>query len=214
MKSVLLIGLGRFGRYMALRLREMGHDVLAVDRDEEKVNAALACVTDAQIGDATNEDFVRTLGVRNFDLCVVAIGEDFESSLEATALLADHGAEHILARAATDIHERLLLRNGAEHVIYPVKQAANYAAARFTTDNVMDYLALSEDYSIYELTVPGEWSGQSIGELNVRQRYNINIIAIKEGRRMKSMPGPAYVFAGGETIMIMGHNKDLRRFLK
>lgn len=214
MKSVLLIGLGRFGRYMALRLQEMGHDVLAVDKDEERVNATLPYVTDAQIGDATDEAFIKTLGVRNFDLCVVAIGEDFESSLEATALLADNGAQHILSRAATDIHERLLLRNGAEHVIYPVKQAANYAAARYTTDNIMDYLSLTEDYSIYELTVPGDWNGHSIGELNVRQRYNLNIIAIKEGSRMKSMPGPAYVFAGGETIMVMGHNKDLRRFLK
>ncbi|MGN0983644.1 MAG: potassium channel family protein, partial [Gemmiger sp.] len=169
MKSVLLIGLGRFGRYMAQRLQEMGHDVLAVDKDEEKVNAALSSVTDAQIGDATNEAFIRSLGVRNFDLCVVAIGEDFESSLETTALLADYGASHILARAATGIHEKLLLRNGAEYVIYPVKQAANYAAVRFTTDNVMDYLALSEDYSIYEVTPPGEWSGKSIAELNVRQ---------------------------------------------
>lgn len=214
MKSVLLIGLGRFGRYMALRLQEMGHDVLAVDKDEERVNATLPYVTDAQIGDATDEAFIKTLGVRNFDLCVVAIGEDFESSLEATALLADNGAQHILSRAATDIHERLLLRNGAEHVIYPVKQAANYAAVRYTTDYVLDYQALTEDYSIYELTVPGDWNGHSIGELNVRQRYNLNIIAIKEGSRMKSMPGPAYVFAGGETIMVMGHNKDLRRFLK
>lgn len=214
MKSVLLIGLGRFGRYMALRLQELGHEVLAVDKDEAKVNAVLSIVTDAQIGDATDEAFIRTLGVRNFDLCVVAIGEDFESSLETTALLADHGAQHILARAATDIHERLLLRNGAEHVIYPVKQAANYAATRYTTDNVMDYIALTEDYSICEMVVPASWRGQSLRTLNVRAKYNINIIAVKDGPHLKSMPGPDDVFDGDETIMVMAHNRDLKKFLK
>lgn len=122
MKSILLIGLGRFGRYMALKLQDLGHDVLAVDIDEERVNESLADVTDAQIGDATNEAFIKTLGARNFDLCVVAIGDDFESSLEATALLKDNGAQVVLARAATDIHAKLLLRNGADHVIYPVQQ--------------------------------------------------------------------------------------------
>ena len=156
MKSVLLIGLGRFGRFMAIKLQELGNEVLAVDRDEAKVNAALAYVTDAQIGDSTNEAFIQSVGVNNFDLCVVAIGEDFESSLETVALLHDNGAEHILARAATDIHERLLLRNGAEAVIYPVKLAANYAATRYTTDNVIDYLALTEDCALARSAEAGE----------------------------------------------------------
>lgn len=214
MKSVLLIGLGRFGRYMALRLQEMGHDIMGIDIDEQKVNAALAYVTEAKIGDSTDEMFIKTLGVRNFDLCVVAVGEDFESSLETTALLKDAGAPRILARAATDIHEKLLLRNGADFVIYPVKLAANYAATRFTTDNVLDYLALTEDYSICEMTVPGSWSGRTIAELEVRKRFNVNIIAIKEGSKMKSMPAANYSFSGGETLMVMGHNTDLRKFLK
>lgn len=214
MKSVLLFGLGRFGRYMALRLQEVGNDVMGIDHDEQKVNAALAYVTEAKIGDSTDENFIKTLGVRNFDLCVVAIGDDFESSLETTALLKDCGATRILARAATDIHEKLLLRNGADYVIYPVKLAANYAATRYTTDNVLDYLALTEDYSICEMTVPGSWSGQTLAALEVRKRYNVNIIAIKEGHKMKSMPGADYTFSGGETLMVMGHNTDLRKFLK
>lgn len=214
MKSVLLIGLGRFGLYMAQRLQELGHEVLAVDIEETQVNEALPFVTDAQIGDSTNEAFLRSLGVQNFDLCVVAIGEDFESSLETVALLADNGAKHILARAATGIHERLLLRNGAENVIYPVKLAASYAATRFTTDHVVDFLALTEDYSICEISPPEDWVGRTIGELNVRKKYNINIIAIKEGSRMKSMPGPDYAFTRQETVMIMAHNQDLKRFLK
>ena len=213
MKSILLIGLGRFGLYMAKRLQELGHEILAVDCNETQVNESLAFVTDAQIGDSTNEAFIQSLGVQNFDLCVVAIGEDFESSLETVALLADNGAQHILARAATGIHERLLLRNGAENVIYPVKLAANYAATRFTTDHVVDFLALTDDFSICEITPPEDWVGHTIAELNVRKKYNINIIAVKEGKRMKSLPGPDYSFNRAETVMIMAHNQDLKRFL-
>lgn len=214
MKSILLVGLGRFGRYMALKLQELGHEVLAVDENEERVNEALAYVTDAQIGDATNEAFIKTLGVRNFDICVVAIGDNFESSLETTALLKDHGAQFVLSRAATDIHAKLLLRNGADHVIYPVKQAADYAAVRYTTDHVLDYMSLSDDYSICEISVPSDWVGKSIVDLAVRSRFNINITAIKEGGKLKPLPRPQYVFTGNETLLIMGHVDDLHKFLK
>lgn len=214
MKSILLIGLGRFGRYMALKLQELGHDVLAIDLVEEKVNAALAYVTDAQIGDATNEAFIRTLGVRNFDLCVVAIGDDFESSLEATALLKDLGAQFVLSRAATDIHAKLLLRNGADHVIYPVQQAADYAAVRYTTDHVLDYMALSDNYSICEISTPAEWVGHTIVDLKIRSRYRVNIAATKIDGQLKPLPSPDYVFNANETLLIMGHNDDLARFLK
>ena len=119
MKSVLLVGLGRFGRHMAQKLQELHHEVLAIDKDEQRVNDALPFVTNAQIGDGTNEQFVRSLGVRNFDLCVVAIGDNFQSSLETTALLKECGAPFVLARAARDIHAKFLLRNGADDVIYP-----------------------------------------------------------------------------------------------
>lgn len=214
MKSILLIGLGRFGRYMALKLQELGHDVLAVDIDEERVNESLADVTDAQIGDATNEAFIKTLGARNFDLCVVAIGDDFESSLEATALLKDNGAQVVLARAATDIHAKLLLRNGADHVIYPVQQAANYAAVRYTTDHVLDFTALGEDYSICEIDVPTEWVGKSILELKVRTRYQLNVTAIKENGKLRPMPNPEHVFTEDQTVLVMGRNEDLRKFLQ
>lgn len=214
MKSVLLIGLGRFGRYIAMKMQELGHEVLAVDTDESRVNEALPYVTDAQIGDVTNEAYMQTLGVRNFDLCVVAIGEDFESSLEVTALLKDNGAPFVISRAATDLHARLLLRNGADHVIYPVKQAADYAAVRYTTDHVLDYMALSEEYSICEISVPADWVGKSILQLEVRRKYNLNIISIKENGKMKPLPAPNHVFAAHETLLVMGHNKDLRKFLK
>lgn len=214
MKSVLLIGLGRFGRHMAVKLQELGHEVLAIDQNETRVNTALSFVTDAQIGDATDEAYIKTLGVRNFDLCVVAIGEDFESSLEATSLLKDNGAKFVLSRAATDVHAKFLLRNGADDVIYPASQAAHYAAMRYTTDNVLDYMSLSDDYSICEISVPTQWISHSIMHLSVRAKYNISIMAIKENGSMDSMPSADYVFKGNETLLVMGRNDDLQKFLK
>ena len=119
MKSVLLIGLGRFGRRMAKKLRELNHDVLAIDKSEERVNDALDFVTSAQIADATSESFIRSLGVSNFDLCVVAIGDNFQSSLETTALLKECGAHFVVSRASREVHAKFLLRNGADKVVYP-----------------------------------------------------------------------------------------------
>ena len=122
MKAVLLIGLGRFGRHIALQLNEMNHQVMAVDQDEERVNAALPFVTNAQIGDSTSEEFLSSIGVRNFDICIVAIGDNFQSSLETTSLLKELGAKRVVARASRDVQRKFLLRNGADEVVYPEKQ--------------------------------------------------------------------------------------------
>lgn len=214
MKSVLLLGLGRFGRYMAQRLESLGHEVLAVDKDEQRVNEALAYVTNAVIGDATSEAFLRTLGVSNFDLCVVGIGEDFESSIEATSLLKDGGAPYVLSRASTDLHAKLLLRVGADKVIYPIQQAADYAAVRYTTDHILEYMALDEDHAIYETPVPAAWLGKTILELNVRARYGVNVLGIKREGRMQTMPGPDHRFAEGETMLIMSRKDALGKLMK
>ena len=139
MKSILLIGLGRFGYSLAEKLNELGHEVLAVDRHEERVNQVLPIVTDAQIGDAASETFLRTLGVDNYDVCFVAIGEDFQSSLETTSLLRELGAKKIVSRASREVHRKFLLRNGADEVVYPEGQLAAWTAIRYTTDHVLDY---------------------------------------------------------------------------
>ena len=165
MKSVLLIGLGRFGRHMAQKLQDLGHEVLAVDKDEERVNAALSYVTNAQIGDSTNPQFIGSLGVRNFDLCVVAIGDSFQSSLETTALLKEYGAPFVLSRATRDVHAKFLLRNGADEIVYPEKQMANWAAVRYSSDHIFDYIELTRDYSIFETAVPRSWVGKTVVEL-------------------------------------------------
>ena len=190
MKSVLLVGLGRFGRHMAQKLQELHHEVLAIDNDEQRVNDALPFVTNAQIGDGTNEQFVRSLGVRNFDLCVVAIGDNFQSSLETTALLKECGAPFVLARAARDIHAKFLLRNGADDVIYPERQMASWSAVRYTADHIFDYV-----------------------ELAVRQRYHINILATRSNQVLEPLPGPTHCFTENETIFILGANKDVQKFL-
>ena len=213
MKSVLLIGLGRFGRHMAEKLRELHHEVLAVDSDEQRVNDALDLVTNAQIGDSTNEQFIASLGVRNFDLCVVAIGDDFQSALETTALLKEHGAPFVLARAARDVHAKFLLRNGADDVIYPEKQMASWAAVRYSADHIFDYIELTEDHSIFETAVPASWVGKTIVALAVRQKYHINVLATKRNGKLEPLPGPAHCFQADETVFILGSNRDAQRFL-
>ena len=214
MKSVLLIGLGRFGRHMAERLIAEGNEILAVDINEERVNDAIDMVTDAQIGDATNEHFVESLGVRNFDLCVVAIGDNFQSSLEATALLKDCGASLVLARATRDVHAKFLLRNGADHVVYPEKEMAQRLAVKYGNDNIFDYIELTEEYAIYEIPVPDTWVGSSIVEKEVRKKYHISILATKEAGRMNPLPGADHVFRGAETLIVMGHFRDVRTVTK
>ena len=214
MKSVLLIGLGRFGIHMAERLIAEGNEILAVDINEERVNDAIDMVTDAQIGDATNEHFVESLGVRNFDLCVVAIGDNFQSSLEATALLKDCGASLVLARANRDVHAKFLLRNGADHVVYPEKEMAQRLAVKYGNDNIFDYIELTEEYAIYEIPVPDTWVGSSIVEKEVRKKYHISILATKEAGRMNPLPGADHVFRGAETLIVMGHFRDVRTVTK
>ena len=213
MKSVLLIGLGRFGRRMARKLRELHHDVLAIDRNEQRVNEALDFVTSAQIADATSESFIRSVGVSNFDMCVVAIGDDFQSSLETTALLKEYGAKFVLSRASRQVHAKFLLRNGADDVVYPEKQMAIRTAVRYGNDNVYDYVQLTGDHSIYETSTPASWDGKTIVELQVRQRYRINILAVKRGDVLEPLPSADHVFRAGESLLILGSNSDIEKFL-
>ena len=214
MKSILIIGLGRFGKHMAQKFSEQGNDILAVDTDEDRVNAVLPLVTDAQIGDATNEMFVESLGVANFDLCVVAIGDNFQSSLETTSLLKDMGARFVLSRASRDVHAKFLLRNGADEVVYTEKETAERLAVKYGNDSVFDYIEINEDYSIYEIGVPASWVGKSILDKKVRTKYNISILATKRGKEIYPLPHPDHVFSETESLMILGRNEDVKRLIK
>ena len=176
MKSILLIGLGRFGRHIAIKLHELHHQVMAIDQVEERVNAVLPYVTNAQIGDSKNEEFLASLGVRNFDLCIVAIGENFQSSLETTSLLKELGAKFVVARASRDVHAKFLLRNGADEIVYPERQLASWTAIRYSSDDILDYIELEGDNAIVEVAVPPSWTGRSVGALDIRRISTITSI--------------------------------------
>lgn len=212
-KSVLVVGLSRFGRQIGQKLCDLGHEVMAVDLKPERVANALPYLTNGLIGDATNEAFVRGLDVQDFDMCVVAVGDDFQVSLEATALLKDLGAKFILARAVGDVHGKFLLRNGADKVVYPEKQTANWAAVRYSSDDICDYIELPGAYSIFEIEIPKDWVGKTIAELAVRQKYNINILGIHSGTSMNMSPSPVHKFKTNEKVMVVGADADLARFL-
>ncbi len=211
MKSVLLIGLGRFGKHIAIQLNQLGHQVMAVDSNEERINDSLSFVTNAQIGDSTNEDFLISLGVKNFDVCIVAIGNDFQSSLETTSLLKELGGKMVVSRAERDVQAKFLLRNGADEVVYPEKQVARWAAIRYTADHILDYNELDENHAIFEVTVPKSWIGMSVGQIDIRKKYNINIMAIKKNGKMDLNITSDTVLTEDKTMLVLGEYKALQK---
>lgn len=211
MKSVLLIGLGRFGRHIAMKLNDLNHQVMAVDSNEERVNAILPFVTNAQIGDSTNEEFLSSLGIRNFDACIVAIGDNFQNSLETASLLKELGAKNVIARASRGVQEKFLLRNGADEVVYPEKQLAAWTAIRCTSEHILDYTELDEDYSIFELEVPAEWNGKTVLQLDIRKKYGINILGVRENGKLDMNITPDTVLGKGKSILVLGQHKAVQK---
>ena len=211
MKSILLIGLGRFGRHIAIKLDELHHHVMAVDKEDTRVDAVLPFVTNAQIGDATNEDFLRSIGVGNFDVCIVAIGDNFQNSLEVTALLKELGARMVVSRAARDVHAKFLLRNGADEIVYPERQLADWAAIRYSAAHLLDYIELDEEHAIFEISVPEEWIGKTIGQLDIRKKYNINIMALKTNDIMSLEISSDTLLLKDSTMLVLGETKHIQK---
>ena len=211
MKNILLIGLGRFGRHIALQLNKVGHEVMAVDSNEERVNEILPIVTNALIGDSTNTEFLKSLGIGNFDVCIVTIGGNFQNSLETTSLLKELGAKLVVSRAERDVQEKFLLRNGADEVIYPEKQVANWAAIRYTADHIRDYIEVDEAHAIFEVEVPKGWIGKTVGELDIRRKYSINIMATKENGKINMAVSPNTVLTDNITLLVLGAYKELQK---
>lgn len=214
MKSYLIIGLGRFGRHMALELAARNHYVLAIDSNEERAAESLKRIPDIQIGDATDEDYIKSLEVSKFDVCVVAVGDNFQSSLEITALLKENNAKFIIARASREVHRKFLKMAGADEIVYAEREIAERLAIKYGSEKITDYLKFNEDYSIYEIIIPEEWVGKSAAELEIRQRYKINVLAVKQNNVVCSMPSATDKFEKGEYIVIMGHNDDLKKFFE
>ena len=211
MKSILLIGLGRFGRHIAKKLDELHHQVMAVDKEDTRVDAVLPFVTNAQIGDATNEDFLSSLGVGNFDVCIVAIGDSFQNSLEVTSLLKELGARMVVSRAARDVHAKFLLRNGADEIVYPERQLADWVAIRYSADHILDYIELDEEHAIFEISIPEEWIGKTIGQLDIRKKYNINIMALKTNDIMNLGISSDTQLLKGSTMLVLGETKHIQK---
>jgi len=211
MKSILLVGVNRFGSLLANQFSKLGHEIMAIDKNEDRVNAILPVVTDAQIGDSTNEAFLRSLGINNYDVCIVTIGSDFQSSLETTSLLKELGGKMVVSRADRDVQEKFLLRNGADEVINPEKQIAQWAAIRYGSEHVLDYIKLDDDHAIYEVPIPKDWLGKSIEKIDIRKKYGINILGVKENGRMNLTVTPETVLSGDKSLMVLGIQKAIEK---
>ena len=214
MKNILLIGLSHFGKHVAEELADLGHEVMAVDINEEKVNEILPIVTNAQIGDSTNAEFLKSLGVGNYDVCMVTISENFQNSLETTSLLKELGASYVVSMAKRDVQEKFLLRNGADEVVYPEKQVAKWAAIRYSADHLLDYVELDDEYGIFVVEVPLAWIGKTVGQVDIRKKYNINIMAYRQNGKLDASVSPDTLLTDQITLLVLGEYKALQKCFK
>ncbi|MBE6983757.1 MAG: TrkA family potassium uptake protein [Ruminococcaceae bacterium] len=211
MKSILLIGLGRFGKHIAKELNLLGHQVMAIEEDETRLDEAMPYVTSGQIGDSTNPAFLASLGIPDFDVCIVTISGDFQASLETAYLLKDMGAKMVVSRAEQDGQAKFLLRNGADEVVYPEKELAKWVAIRFSSDHILDYIALDDDHAIFEVDLPESWNGKTVGQIDIRKKYGINILGVKREGKLQLTITPDTRFESTDTILVLGDYKSLRK---
>ena len=214
MKSILIIGMGRFGRHLCMNLSKRGNQIMIVDVKEENLEGMLPYVVSAKSGDCTNEEVLKSLGISNFDVCFVCIGTNFQSSLEITSLIKEMGARHVVSKATRDIHAKFLLRNGADEVIYPDRDVAERLAVRFSANHVFDYIELADGYAIYEILPLDEWLNKTLIELDMRNRYHINVIGMKENGKVALMPAATHRIQPNEHLIIVGRQDDVGILLK
>ena len=213
MKSVLIIGAGQFGTHIAKRMEELRCEVMVVDNNEDCINDIVSYVTNAKIGDGTNEEFLRTLGIDNFDVCFVTLGSHFQTSLETTSLLSELGAKKVDSRATNDVQMKFLLRNGADEVVYPEKQTALRIATKYASDNILDYFHLENGIYLYELKVPKDWCGKKLGQIDIRKKYKIDVLTIKRNNEV-IMPSAETVIQQDDVAFVLGESKDIHKIFK
>lgn len=211
MKSILVIGVGRFGKHLAKKLLDLGNEVMIVDKNEETVTRLNDIFTDSYVGDCRNEGVVRSLGANNFDLCFVTVDQDFQASLEITSLLKEFGAKKVISIAKRDRQAVFLKKIGADDVIYPEREIAEKTAIKYNAKNIFDFIKLTDEYSIYEISIVDDWVGKSVSEINVRHKYHLNIIAVKKGEELNPVPGATYIFEEGDHIVVIGKFQDVTR---
>ena len=184
---------------------------MAVDTNEERISDVLPYVTNAQIGDSTNAEFLRSLGIGNFDVCIVTISGNFQNSLETTSLLKEQGAKCVVSRAERDVQAKFLLRNGADYVTYPEKQLAKWSATRYTANHLFGYIELDDRHAIVEVAVPERWVGQTVGELNIRRKYGINLLGLKKDGKTDVSVTPDTHLTKDVTILALGEYQTLKK---
>ena len=212
MISVLLIGMGKFGRTLGEQLLDMGDEVMIVDKNEDVINKLAPRYTNALIADCMSMDNLETMDIPSFDACVVAMGEDFQASLEITSNLKDCGARRIVSRATTAIQRKFLMRVGADEVIYPDMDIAEKLAVRLNSDNVINFVDLDADYAIFEIELPKKWLKKTLIEVNPRVNYGMNILTIKNsGEIIYSISGD-YVFREGDQLLVFGNTERILAF--
>ncbi len=209
MKSILVIGMGRLGKHLASTMLKLGNEVMVIDKDPDVIETLSPLHGDANIGDCTNENVIMALGVESFDICFVTIDSDFESSLVVTSLLKTHGAQMVISTAKRDIQADLLKKIGADEIVYPEREIAEKLAVRYNANNIFDFIKLTSEYAIYEIPTPSEWTGKTIVSIGVRQNYQVNIIAIKKGNTLNTMPGPDYIFKADDHVIVIGKAGDV-----
>lgn len=210
-KQYVVIGLGRFGKSVARTLYESGNDVLAIDKDGEAVQEIAESVTHSVVMDATDENALSNLGIRNFDVAIVAIGGNIQSSIMATLLIKEAGVKYIVAKGNNELHEKVLYKIGADKVILPEKDMGIRVAHNIVASNILDYIELASDYSIMEIETLKKWVGKTIKQLDIRKKYGINIIAIKNGDKINFSPAPDLEIGKNDILIAVGEDKNLEK---
>lgn len=214
MKNFCIIGLGKFGKHLAVNLYKAGADVFVIDRNPEIINAIADNVTTAVVGEPTSEDALRRVGISNFDCVIIGMISNINDTIMLTLLCKELGVPRVIARAADEKHKKVLEKVGADLIIFPESDSADKLARTLTMTNVIDYIEFSEDYSIIEIPVPQKWIGKSIIELDVRKNYDVTIISRRKGRELEISPSPRITFAEGDTVSLLGKNENLERLTK
>ncbi|MBO8178698.1 potassium channel family protein [Aeribacillus pallidus] len=213
-KEFVVIGLGRFGGSICRTLVDQGMEVLAIDKDEDRVNEYSKIASHAVVADTTDEEVLKELGIRNFDHVIVAIGDDIQSSILTTLMLKEMGVRHITVKAQNDYHEKVLRKIGADHVVHPERDMGRRIAHNIVSNNVLDYLELSDEHSIVEIVANDVLAGHSILQLDIRAKYGINIVAIKRGNQINVSPQANEVIQKGDVLIVIGADSDINRFEK
>ncbi|WP_170006833.1 potassium channel family protein [Bacillus fonticola] len=213
-KEFVVIGLGRFGGSICKALVEQGMEVMAIDKDEDKINEYSSYASHAVVADSTDESVLKSLGIRNFDHVIVAIGDDIQSSILTTLLLKELGVRNVTVKAQNDYHEKIVRRIGADRVIHPERDMGRRIAHSIVSNNVLDYLELSDEHSIVEVVATPQLAGNTIIDLDIRAKYGINIVAMKRGKEIIVSPQAEDMIREGDILIVIGADTDISRFEK